>query len=138
MPSANTRPAAENTFRLASPVTRAPIGVLLPVTVVAPVVAGAVAGSGISGPVVVVPGAVAPSRKKPEREPTKPYDPMTSPLPEHVRACNIGASNTMPISTAITVVKCVPFFIDNINLLLPSGRVAPPAWRKKRGNRGAI
>src|SRR5207244_591711 len=71
IPSAKIRPTAENTSRLARPVMRLPKGVLLPVT--AAVVPGAVAGSGTKGAAPAVPGAVAPSRKNPDLEPTKPY-----------------------------------------------------------------
>src|SRR5262245_43215330 len=102
LPSANTRPFAPKTFRLASPATKVPNGVLLPMTGRA--VPGAGIGSGTSGPAVAVPGAVAPSRKKPDLEPAKPYDPITSPFPEHVRAYSVGASNAGPKITAITVV----------------------------------
>jgi hypothetical protein len=84
IPSANKRPVAANELRFNSPPTKFPMAVLLPVTVT-PVVPGGVTGTGTRGP-ALVPGAVAPSRKKPDLDAVNPYDPTTSPFPEQVRA----------------------------------------------------
>ena len=42
---------------------------------------------------------------------------MTSPFPEHVRACRAGARNTVPVSTATTIADICDGFMDSIELL---------------------
>jgi len=65
-------------------------------------VPGGVTPTGTSGaePEAVVPGGVAPKRKKPALDPKNPYEPITSPFPVHVRACRFETKNIAPRSMA--------------------------------------